>query len=49
MSRKFSSIDRTMHYICSGLGFESQSSHLSTLRVEFLTTTLHDQKKIIDD
>jgi hypothetical protein len=34
-----------LHYICRGPGFELWSSHLSTLKVEFLTTRLLDQKK----
>jgi hypothetical protein len=34
-----------LHYINRGSGFEPRSSHLSTLRVEFLATKLLDQKK----
>jgi hypothetical protein len=30
-----------MHYICRGSGFEVRSSHLSTLKVEFLATRLN--------
>jgi hypothetical protein len=36
-----------LHYICKGPGFELWSSHLSTLRVEFLATRLLDKKKLI--
>jgi hypothetical protein len=45
MFREFSSIGRTIHYICRGPRFEPRSSYLSILRVEFLATRLLDQKK----
>jgi hypothetical protein len=46
ISRELSSVGRTMHYyICIELGFEPQSSHLSTLKVEFLATELLYQNK----
>jgi hypothetical protein len=33
------------HFICRGPGFEPRPSHLTTLKVEFLATRLHDKKK----
>jgi hypothetical protein len=33
------------HIICRGPGFEPQSSHLSTLRLEFQATRVLDKKK----
>jgi hypothetical protein len=35
----------TLYYICKGPKFELRSSHLSTLRVEFLAIRLLDKKK----
>jgi hypothetical protein len=34
-----------LYYICMGSRFESRSSHLFTLKVEFLATRLLDKKK----
>jgi hypothetical protein len=39
MSREFSSVGKTLHYICR------ESSHLFALRVKFLSTGLFDQKR----
>jgi hypothetical protein len=35
-----------LHYICRKSGFELRSSHLFTLRVEFLAIKLLDKKKL---
>jgi hypothetical protein len=44
LSRELNSIGWTLRYICRGSGFERRSSHLSTLRVKFQATMLHDKK-----
>jgi hypothetical protein len=46
LSRELISIGRTLHYISRGPGCEPWSSHLSTLRVQFLATKLLDKKKV---
>jgi hypothetical protein len=43
-SRELSSVDRTLHYIYRKSKFKFLSSHLSTLKVKFLTTRLLGKK-----
>jgi hypothetical protein len=44
-SRELSSVGWTLYYICRRPGFEPRSSHLSTIRLEFIVIRLLDQKR----
>jgi hypothetical protein len=48
MSRELNLVGWTLHYICRGRGSNpDRSSHLSTLKIEFLTTKVLDKKNLL--